>query len=139
MLLGSCCVSLRSTLGGLDSQHGEPMASCIGYCKAWPSCVTDMCIIPGASFPAAAVLPPGYPCVWLGVHSLSWEGVGIFVKPELNSNFAIPEDYGSDRALRLLIIGSAASSPSVGGKGCIPGAVYPAPCADVYTGRPINT
>jgi hypothetical protein len=59
----------------------------------------DVCVLPGARWPPGAILPPGFPYVWMGRQTCSWDSVGLWVSAELEHAAQVLEDYGSDRDL----------------------------------------
>ena len=98
----------------------------------------DLCVLPGARFPPEAVLPPGFPYVWLGTQSLDYNAVGLFLRPELEAAVQIIEDFTLPRVMWLVISsgcgGSASPSPQL-----LVCAFYAAPGGDVATWQKIIT
>ena len=85
----------------------------------------DLCVLPGARFPPGAQLPESFPYAWVGVHSLSWAGVGALIRAEWESAVELLESVGSDRVLWLNVTGAR--------EHLIVCAFYPAPGGDWET------
>ena len=63
----------------------------------------QLCVLPGARFPAGAELPEGFPYMWIGAQTTSWSGVGLLVSVELQFQVDVVESLGSDSVLWITL------------------------------------
>ncbi|CAE8605722.1 unnamed protein product [Polarella glacialis] len=86
-----------------------------------------ICVLPGARWPPGAVLPPGFPYIWLGQQSTSWDSAGVWVSTELEGSVAVEEKLGGARCM-WLHVGTQEQTEKTK---LILGAVYPEHGGDI--------
>jgi len=89
-----------------------------------------ICALPGARLPPGALLPEGFPFVYLGGRSSGWDTVGVFVLVEPEPCITLLEAFSSDRILWLAVSGSSGQNRT---PQCIIGTFYAAPGGDRVT------